>query len=201
MEIASRAAGRSCGHWQAVGAMQLVATHAQLTATTGTFGERSLVDSFRSEGHFLEEALIDDNANLETIIKISSSGAQNRRDGFAITTLLEAKRSAAQNGVIHGPLSHLPPPVYPVDSGWLRIVSAAIHHASFEQHMTQRRSPLPRDAGQPFSSANWSYPRPALASPTAMYRVDSSFTHSKPPPITMLLPTLVCSERVAQRLA
>ena len=66
----------------------------------------ALVDSFRPEGHFLEEALIDDNANLETITKIASSGAQNRCIRFAITTLLEAKLSAAQNGAIQGPLIH-----------------------------------------------------------------------------------------------
>ena len=108
--------------------------------------KRSCVDSFRPEGHFLEEALLNDNVSLETIPKIASSGAQNRRVGFAIATLLEAKLSAAQNGAIHGPLSHLPPPLYPVDSGWLPIVSAAIHHDSFEQDVPQRHSLPPRGA-------------------------------------------------------
>ena len=75
----------------------------------------ALVDSFRPEGHFLEEALIDDNANLEIITKISSSGAQNRRVRFAIATLLEAKLSAAQNGAIHGPLHTSPHPLHPVE--------------------------------------------------------------------------------------
>ena len=112
------------------------------------FGFSALVDSFRPEGHFLEEALIDDNANLETITKIASSGAQNRRDGFAITTLLEAKRSAAQNGAIQGPLSYLPPPLasgrFGVDA--IAIVSAVIHHPSFEQDVTPRHFPPPRGA-------------------------------------------------------
>ena len=124
MEIASRAGSILWRHWQAVGVMQLVAAHAQLTVTTAAFGFSALVDSFRPEGHFLEEALIDDNANLDTITKIASSGAQNRRDGFAITTLLEAKRSAAQNGVIHNPLSYLLPPFasgrFGVDANRLR---------------------------------------------------------------------------------
>ena len=106
MEMRPRAGSMLWRHWQAVGVMQLVAAHAQLTVTTGTCGDRSLVDSFRPEGHFLEEALIDDNANLETITKIASSGAQNRCIRFAITTLLEAKLSAAQNGAIQGPLIH-----------------------------------------------------------------------------------------------
>ena len=126
--------------------MQLFAAHAQLTVTTGAFGFSALVDSFRSEDHFLEEALIDDNANLETIPKISSSGAENRCAGFAIATLLEAKRSAAQNGAIHGPLSYLPHPLHLVDSGWTPIVSAVIHHASFEQNVTRRDSLPPRGA-------------------------------------------------------
>ena len=126
--------------------MQLVAAHAQLTVTTGALGFSALVDSFRSEGHFLEEALIDDNANLETIPKISLSGAENRRVGFAIATLLEAKLSAAQNGAIHGPLSYLPHPLHPVDSGWPPIVSAVIHHASFERDVTLRHFPPSRGA-------------------------------------------------------
>ena len=126
--------------------LQLASKHAQLTVTTGPFGVSALDGSFHPAGHFLEEALLNDNVNLETIPKIASSGAQNRRVGFAIATLLEAKLSAAQNGAIHGPLSHLPPPLYPVDSGWLPIVSAAIHHDSFEQDVTQRHSLPPRGA-------------------------------------------------------
>ena len=73
----------------------------------------ALDGSFHPAGHFLEEALLNDNVNLEIIPKIASSGAQNRCVGFAIATLLEAKLSAAQNGAIHGPLSHLPPPLSP----------------------------------------------------------------------------------------
>ena len=134
MEIASPGCCRTvASHWQAVGVMQLVAAHAQLTVTTGTRGLSALVDSFRPEGHFLEEALIDDNANLEIIIKISSSGAQNRRVGFAIATLLEAKLSAAQNGAIHGPLSYLPPPLasgrFGVDANRLRRHSSSFFRA------------------------------------------------------------------------
>ena len=106
-------------------------------------GARRLIPLRRS---FSGRGAIDDNANLETIPKISSSGAENRCAGFAIATLLEAKRSAAQNGAIHGPLSYLPHPLHPVDSGWPPIVSAVIHHASFERNVTRRDSLPPRGA-------------------------------------------------------
>ena len=89
--------------------LQLASKHAQLTVTTGSFGFSALDGSFHPAGHFWKKRFsTTNNVKQETIPKIASSGAQNRCVGFAIATLLEAKLSAAQNGAIHGPLSHLP---------------------------------------------------------------------------------------------
>ena len=184
--------------------LQLASKHAQLTVTTGSFGFSALDGSFHPAGHFLEEALLNDNVNLETIPKIASSGAQNRCVGFAIATLLEAKLSAAQNGAIQGTLSHLPPPLYPVDSGWLPIVSAAIHHDSFEQDVTQRHSLPPRGARHIGIRAKERKRTPLYRPPPSplIYNRECRQPHrTRRQSPCFFHATLFCSARVARRLA
>ena len=54
-------------HARVLLALQPGAKHAQPTGTTEAFGFSLLVDSFRFETHFQEEALLYNNANMQIV--------------------------------------------------------------------------------------------------------------------------------------
>ena len=114
-------------------ARQPGAKHASATGATATCGFSSLFEFRLLVPDFQDEATSRDNGILEITTKTSPSAAENRRTETAIATILLAKRSAAQNGAIHDPLS--PPPSYTCGGpGNLPGQAAANNHSSSNAH-------------------------------------------------------------------
>ena len=149
MEIASRAGSILWRHWQA---LCVWGPCSSLQRTPSSPSPPEPVASRRSSTHSAPKVIFW-KRRLSTTTPIWRPSPRSRRLVLKIGALDSQLplywRPNLQQRKMEPSMarSHTSPhPLHPVDSGWPPIVSAVIHHASFERNVTRRDSLPPRGA-------------------------------------------------------